>query len=204
MMRAVYLIDDDAALRASLHELLSATSDFAIHHFASADSFLASKDALDPGVLVLDHDMPGAGGIEVLEQIERDPRFAAVVLSERTDIPLVVQAMKAGADDFLVKPCDTLTMADSVKAAADRLSSAWARSARNEAAKTKIESLSPREREVLAGLIAGHANKEIARQLGISPRTVEIYRAKLMEKCEVGSLAEALHIAFIAGALPDA
>jgi two-component system response regulator FixJ len=203
VMRAVYLVDGDAALRASLHGLLSATSDFAIHHFASADSFLAGKDALDPGVLVLDHDVPGANGLDVLERIERDPRFATVLLSYRSDIALVVQAMKAGAHDFLLKPCDSAQMADAVRAAADALAAAWAKAARIESARARIASLSPRERDVLAGLMEGHANKAIARQLGISPRTVEIYRAKLMEKCEVGSLAEALHVAFLAGMVPD-
>lgn len=204
MMHAVYIVDEDASLRVALHGLLSATSNFAIHHFASGDSFLAGKDVLDPGVLLLDQDMPGDRGMHVLEAIGRDPRFAAVLVSWKSDIALAVQAMKSGAYDYLLKPYDNAAMLETVHAAATALRVNWSKSARIDAAKAKIDRLSSREHDVLLGLIDGLSNKRIARQLGISPRTVEIYRAKLMEKCEVASLAEVLHLAFIAGVIATA
>jgi two-component system response regulator FixJ len=199
MIRAIYIVDDDATVRASLHGLLAARPGFAIYSFPSGDRFLAGKEMLGPGTVLLDHNMPGASGMDVLEALDRDPRFATILVTGRGDIALAVRAMKAGALDFLEKPYDPAAMIEMVDAAAARLEAGRAEAAQGDAANARIDGLSPRERDVLAGLIAGQANKLIAHKLGISPRTVEIYRANMMATLGVRSLAEALRVAFAAG-----
>jgi two-component system response regulator FixJ len=202
MRQAVYIVDDDDAVHASFHSLFSVRSKFAIHHFRSGDCFLADKDSLDPGVLLLDQDMPGATGMDVLESIGHDPRFVTILVTGHSDIALAVRAMKAGARDFLQKPYDATTMLETVDGAASQLEARQAEAADIDAARARFNSLSPRERDVIEGLIKGQANKAIARELGISPRTVEIYRCKMMKKLKVKSLAAALRIAFVTGLLP--
>ncbi|GAA0322923.1 response regulator FixJ [Sphingomonas oligophenolica] len=206
MMRNIYLVDDDDAVRASLHSLLSVQSNLAIRSFRSGDAFLDDAGALDPGVLLLDFHMPGSNGIDVLEALGRtDPKkFASVVLTGKGNVGVAVAAMKVGALDFLEKPYEAETLLQVIEAAFSRLAEAGASTAQAEQAMAKVSGLSPRERDVLMGLIEGKANKVIAYELDISPRTVEIYRANLMAKLGVRSLPEALRIAFAAGLIPHA
>ena len=204
MMKCIYLVDDDDAVRASLHSLLSLRSDLAVRSFRSGDLFLAEADSLRPGVLLLDFHMPGSNGIDVLHAIRQDSnRFAAVILTGEGNVGVAVQAMKAGALDFVEKPYEAETLLRIVDAAFSRLAQDSAAAAHADQARTRIEGLSPRERDVLMGLIEGRANKVIAYELDISPRTVEIYRANLMTKLQVRSLPEALRIAFAAGLIPQ-
>ncbi|MEG3085962.1 response regulator transcription factor [Sphingomonas sp. PB4P5] len=206
MSRPIYLVDDDAAVRASLAALLSLQPGFAVRSFGSGDAFLAAAPALDPGVVLLDLHMPGANGIDVLCRIRAvDPgRFAAIIITGDGSITLAVQAMKAGAIDFIEKPYGAALLLTTVDDAFARLLEEDAAAARARAAQDRIAALSPRERDVLAGLIEGRGNKVIAHQLDISPRTVEIYRANLMTRLGVRSLPEALRVAFAAGMIPAA
>lgn len=201
-MRTIYIVDDDDAVRASLHSLLSVRTDLVVRGFRTGDAFLADVKDLELGVLLLDFHMPGASGMDVLDAISDDPRFAAIILTGQGNVTLAVQAMKAGALDFIEKPYDADFLMRIVDAAFSRLEENNEEAARVEAAKAMIEKLSPRETDVLKGLIEGRSNKIIAYELDISPRTVEIYRANLMEKLEVRSLSEALRIAFAAGLFP--
>lgn len=201
MIRNIYLVDDDDAVRASLHSLLSLQSNLVVRSFRSGDKFLEDSEALDPGVLLLDFHMPGLNGIEVLNAVRdgQPGRFASVILTGEGNVGLAVEAMKAGALDFLEKPYDSDTLLRTIDAAFSRLAEDNANAEHVDQARKKIDILSPRERDVLMGLIEGRANKVIAYELDISPRTVEIYRANLMTKLGVRSLSEALRIAFAAG-----
>lgn len=203
MMRHIYLVDDDDAVRASLHSLLSLQSNLVIRSFRSGDGFLGDAPTLDPGVLLLDFHMPGANGLDVLRSLTgSEHKFATVILTGVGNVPLAVQAMKAGAVDFVEKPYEAEMLLETIDVAFSRLERDSAAAQRAESAQRKIAALSPRERDVLMGLIDGRANKVIAFQLAISPRTVEIYRANLMVKLDVRSLSEALRIAFAAGLIP--
>lgn len=202
MTRTIYIVDDDDAVRASLHSLLSVRADLVIRGFRSGDAFMAEAGELDPGVLLLDFHMPGASGMDVLEAIDNVGRFAPIILTGQGNISLAVKAMKAGALDFLEKPYEADQLLQIVDTAFSRLEEDGEIASRQISAEAKIGKLSPRETDVLKGLIEGRSNKVIAYELNISPRTVEIYRANLMEKLEVRSLSEALRIAFAAGLFP--
>jgi two-component system response regulator FixJ len=204
MMKCIYLVDDDDAVRASLHSLLSLRPDLAVRSFRSGDAFLDGAAELDSGVLLLDFHMPGSSGVDVLDAIREGfaGKFAAVILTGEGNVALAVQVMKMGALDFVEKPYEAETLLRIVDVAFSRLAQDSAAAAHAEQARAKIEGLSPRERDVLMGLIEGRANKVIAYELDISPRTVEIYRANLMTKLHVRSLPEALRIAFAAGLIP--
>jgi two-component system response regulator FixJ len=201
MIRNIYLIDDDDAVRASLHGLLSLRSDLVVRNFRSGDQFLDGVAELESGVLLLDYHMPGKNGIEVLQQLGSSlpGRFLTIILTGEGNIDIAVQAMKAGALDFLEKPYKADALMEAIDKAFDRMEHDSAGSAQIETARAKVAVLSPRERDVLTGLIEGRSNKIIAYDLAISPRTVEIYRANLMTKMGVRSLSEALRVAFAAG-----
>jgi two-component system response regulator FixJ len=202
-MRSIYIIDDDEELRISLHRLLSLRSDLLIRSFGSGDAFLSGMDELDPGVLLLDMNMPGSSGLDVLRSIKGNSRYLAIILTGQGNIEVATKAMKAGAFDFLEKPYNYQTLTEVMEGAFEKLEQESAAAARVESAKQRVAQLSARETDVLKGLIEGHANKVIAHDLSISPRTVEIYRANLMAKLKVRSLPEALKIAFAAGLFPD-
>lgn len=202
--RNIFIVDDDHSVRNSLVHLLTLLPNAHVESFASGDLFLAKAANLEPGCLVLDLQMPGASGIAVLDALrDLNGRFKAVVLTGEGDVGLAVQAMKLGAFDFLEKPCSHVRLLDTVELALSQQAEKLASDTRRSTAQGKIDSLSQRERDVLMGLINGHSNKLIAHELGISPRTVEIYRAKLMEKMDVRSLSEVLNIAFAAGLYPE-
>jgi two-component system response regulator FixJ len=146
--------------------------------------------------------MPGASGLDVLHVVGQRANFASVILTGQGNVGLAVQAMKAGALDFIEKPYEADQLMQVIDTAFSRLEQNSEAAARVDTAKSKIAKLSPRECDVLMGLIEGRSNKVIAYELDISPRTVEIYRANLMEKLEVRSLSEALRVAFAAGLIP--
>jgi two-component system, LuxR family, response regulator FixJ len=202
--RHLYIVDDDKSVRASLRSLMETQAGLHVQEFASGDDFLAAAADLAPGCVLLDLNMPGTDGIATLEALARYPaRYVAIILTGQGEIADAVQAMKAGAADFLEKPCDHRALIKAVNAAFIRLTQEGRDNARRDAARSKLDLLSARELEVLQGLIEGLSNKLIAHQLQISPRTVEIYRSKLMEKLEVRSVSEALRIGFAAGIIPE-
>ncbi|WP_294258307.1 response regulator [uncultured Sphingomonas sp.] len=202
MTRTIYIVDDDDAVRASLHSLLSVRPDLIVRGYRSGDAFLEQEAELDPGVVLLDFHMPGSSGLDVLLKLDRSPKFVPIVLTGQGNVGLAVQAMKAGALDFIEKPYEAEFLLKVIDQAFSKLEEDGEAAARTATAEAKIAKLSPRETDVLKGLIEGRSNKIIAYELDISPRTVEIYRANLMEKLEVRSLSEALRIAFAAGLFP--
>ena len=203
-VRNIFVVDDDDSVRTSLMHLLRLRPDHHPHEFPSGDAFLAEAPNLPSGCLLLDLHMPGTSGIGVLEALAPHAgRFGTVVLTGEGDIGLTVRAMKLGAQDFLEKPCNHVRLFEAIDMAFAQQAHSQRAITRRSQAIAKINSLSQRERDVLTGLMDGRANKVIAHDLGISPRTIEIYRAKLMEKFDVRTLSEALGIAFAAGLYPD-
>lgn len=203
MMKSIYLVDDDDAVRESLYELLLVYENTIIRGFRSGDEFLSELEDLDPGVVLLDLHMPGSSGMEVLNEACGRAEFSFVILTGQGDIQLAVRAMKKGASDFLEKPYEAEALLETVERSFSSLERDRRALVRTDAAKKKLDRLSRRERNVLEGLIAGKPNKVIAQDLEISPRTVEIYRANMMEKLDVNSLSEALRISFRAGIFGD-
>ncbi len=204
MTRQVFIVDDDDPVRASLQSLLALQPNLLVRGFRSGDAFLSALPELDPGVILLDVHMPGASGLDVLRVLHAQaPRFVPIIVTGQGNIAMAVEAMKAGALDFIEKPYDHVSLLDVVGNAFAKLEETGANAVRADQARAKLAALSARETDVLMGLIAGRAKKVIAYELDISPRTVEIYRANLMTKLGVRSLSEALRIAFSAGVVPD-
>ncbi|MCW5717626.1 MAG: response regulator [Chitinophagaceae bacterium] len=195
----VHIVDDDEPTRDSLQFLLAA-SGFAARAHASATDFLRGVPHRDAGCLVTDVRMPDMSGIELLTAVRaRQPDLPVVVVTGHGDISLAVEAMKLGAVDFLEKPYSDEAMIAAVEAAIARRSDDARTSAEASETDARIASLSPRERQVLEGVVAGKANKVIAYDLDISPRTVEVYRANLMTKMQATSLSHLVRLALMAG-----
>ena len=199
----VYVIDDDEAMRDSLDFLLAA-ADFQVSLFETALDFLEALPTLDFGCVVSDVRMPDIDGIELLKRLKAGGSlFPVVIMTGHGDVPLAVEAMKLGAMDFLEKPFEDDRLIGMIEAALRRAEP----SVKNEAAtieiQSRIASLSPRERQVMDGLIAGLSNKLIAREYDISPRTIEVYRANVMTKMQAASLSELVQLAMRGGALKD-
>jgi len=193
----VYIVDDDEAVRDSLSFLLESKG-YVIKSFSSALDFLAAAPALPIGCLIVDIRMPEIDGLELQERLKAGGLdFPMIVITGHADVPLAVRAMKAGAIDFIQKPFTSETILDGLAEALSR--SPNERDPAAAAAAEKLARLSRREREVLAGLLGGLPNKSIAYDLEISPRTVEIYRARVMSKMEARSLSELIRIALAAG-----
>ena len=200
----VHVIDDDEAVRDSLAFLLRA-NEIEVQTYESGTVFLAGAAELKAGCVVTDVRMPEISGIELLRRLKELKLFLPViVITGHGDVPLAVEAMKFGAADFLEKPFDDDILLAAVRAALNRQDSEGKRQAERAAIDDRLAALSNREREVLEGLVAGRANKQIAFDLGISPRTVEIYRANLMTKMQAASLSELVRMALTAGILNSA
>ena len=196
--RIVHIVDDDEAVRQSLAFLLSSTG-LAVRVYDSATSFLAGLASVKGGCLITDMRMPDMTGLELLQQLRAMAcGLPAIVITGHGDVALAVEAMKAGAVDFIEKPFDQEAILTAVKAALER----GGEGGDTAAIAARLASLSERERQVLEGLIAGHPNKTIAYDLGISPRTVEVYRANLMTKMEARSLSELIRMAILAKVAP--
>jgi two-component system, LuxR family, response regulator FixJ len=196
--RSIYIVDDDFAVREATRILLEAAG-YAPKPFASGNEFLAAADIQDGGCALLDLCMPGKSGLEVQKALaERGSNLSVIVLTGHGDVATAVQAMKAGATDFLEKPYQPDALLDAVKRGL-RLSAEINSGVRSHDAKDRIARLTPRECEVLRALMAGGTNKSIARVMKVSPRTVEMHRAHMMERLNARSLSEALRIAYEAG-----
>jgi len=200
--RVVHVVDDDEAVRRSLSMLLASTG-LTTKAYGSAEAVLVAArelDGLAMGCVVVDVRMPGMDGISLMEALRREGvTLPVVVVTGHGDIPLAVRAMRAGALDFIEKPYSEDRILDAVETALEAVRVVDQRRVLLAQAQARVAGLSPREREVLAALVAGKANKVIGFELGISPRTVEVHRAKLMEKLRVRSLPEAVRIALAAG-----
>lgn len=194
----VHVIDDDEAMRDSLSFLLE-TAEYKSRTYDSAAAFLAVLPTLAPGCIVTDIRMPEMSGMELVRCLrEQGVAHPVIVITGHADVPLAVEAMKAGVVDFIEKPFDDEVFLLAVRQAMARGTDQQAeREARTEVL-ARIESLSGRERDVLDGLVAGRGNKVIAFDLGISPRTVEIYRANLMTKMGASGLSDLVRMTLLA------
>ena len=199
----VYVVDDDEAVRDSISALLEARG-YTVRGFASAQEFLAAAPTLRTGCLITDIRMPEMDGLELQEiLVERALPFPLIVITGHGEVPLAVRAMKGGAVDFIEKPFAAEALLQSVAAALARAAATTGdRDDLAEIASARLARLTPREREVLEGLLAGLPNKSIAYDLAISPRTVEIHRARVMEKMEAHSLSELVRLGLAAGLQP--
>ena len=197
MEQTIFIVDDDAAIRDSLRMMLEVAG-YTVRDFASAQSFLSDAD-LQGGCLIVDIRMPGMGGLELQEElVRRKANVPVIVITGHGDVPLAVRAMRAGAMDFVEKPFDSERMLQSVADALEAGQRAQSRAAEAKAARDLLDLLTPREREILDQLVKGHANKVVAHQLGISPRTVEIHRASIMEKLHARNLSHVVRTALAA------
>lgn len=184
----VHVVDDDESARESLAFLLE-SADFEVVTYASAPAFLDALPQAKPGVIITDVRMPEMSGQDLVARLSAlKIKMPIVMITGHGDIPMAVEAMRSGVVDFLEKPFSESRMLDALKRAFATVETAPVSDDQQVILK-RIESLSERERQVLDGVVAGHANKVIARDLGISPRTVEIYRAKLMTKMQADNLA---------------
>jgi FixJ family two-component response regulator len=185
----VYVVDDDEAVRRFLSELLSSV-DLNVAAYASAQEFLDDSDPTGPGCLVLDLRMPGMSGLELQRKLaERRIALPIIFLTGHGDVEVAVHAMKGGAVDFIEKPFNNELLLDRIQAAITRSAGVDDNRADKIEIEKRMESLTPRERQVLKLVADGHTNKGVARELDISERTVEIHRAHLMEKMQARSLA---------------
>jgi two-component system response regulator FixJ len=196
----VHVIDDDEAMRASLAFLLEA-SGLTARTYDSALRFLEQLDAGPTGVIVTDVRMPEMTGLELVRRLKaRDVALPIIMITGHGDVPLAVEAMKSGAVDFLEKPFDEESLLAAIRSALTDRSKAEASQAERARIRTVLEALTPREHEVLDGVIEGKLNKVIAHELSISPRTVEVYRANVMSKTGARGLSELVRMVLLARA----
>jgi FixJ family two-component response regulator len=194
-MATVFLVDDDPGVRRSLSRVLHEAG-FDVQAYESAEAFLARAGTVSRGCLVLDVSMPGLNGLDLQRQLsEAGQAMSIVFLTGRGDIPMSVRAIKAGAVDFLTKPVASETLLAAVRSALDQ--DAVAMQEDEEAAELarRLAMLTAREREVLAALVAGKLNKQIAVDLGIVEQTVKFHRARIMERMGARTVAELMHMA---------
>lgn len=196
----IHIIDDDEAVRDSLQWVFE-TAEMAVRTHDSATAFLGALESEAAGCIVTDVRMPEMSGLDLLCELQqRGIRAPVIVITGHGDVPLAVEAMKAGAQDFLEKPFEEARLLAAVGRALER--GADPPLSKDQAdARARVARLSPRERQVLKGLVVGQPNKTIAWELGISARTVEVYRAKLMEKMQADAFADLVRLAVLAGDL---
>lgn len=197
--RLIHLVDDDEAIRHSASFMLRHAG-FRVKTYVDGVAFLEQVDDAEKGCILLDVQMPKMDGLQVQEALnERGVAMPVIVLTGHGDVAVAVRAMKAGAVDFVEKPYAKQTLVDALTRAFERLEARRKEEVLTDEARGLIENLTGREKEVLHGLVDGQTNKEIAISLDISPRTVEIHRANVMEKMGASNLSTVLRIAFAAG-----
>jgi two-component system response regulator FixJ len=198
-LRLIHLVDDDDAIRHSASFMLR-NAGFRVKTYSDGVTFLAHVADAEPGCILLDVQMPQMDGLEVQDTLNaRGVAMPVIVLTGHGDVAVAVRAMKAGAIDFVEKPYAKETLVGALTRAFERLEARRREDVLSDEARGLIERLTPREKEVLVGLVDGKTNKVIAETLEISPRTVEIHRANVMEKMGAASLSTVLRIAFAAG-----
>lgn len=197
--KIIHLVDDEEAIRKSAGFMLR-TSGFTVHSYSSGTEFLKAAPNASTGCVLLDVRMPDLDGLEVQAAMKvKGLAMPVVILTGHGDVSVAVQAMKAGAVDFIEKPFEKATLLAAIARAFARIEDADSRALEQSEAQVRLALLTPREHEVLAGLVRGHPNKTIAYDLGISSRTVEVHRASLMGKLSAHNLSDVLRIAFAAG-----
>lgn len=193
--RTVHVVDDDAAVRDSLSFLLG-SADIGVRTYASALEFLDQADAAASGCILTDIRMPGMSGLDLVQELKkRGLMRPVIVLTGHADVALAVEAMKAGVMDFIEKPFDDEALLSAVRTALARDEDGAEREARRAQIQERFTQLSPRERDVFDAIVAGESNKSAGLKLGISPRTVEIYRANVMEKMGARTLSDLVRMA---------
>jgi len=199
----IFIIDDDEAIRDSLDALLSVEG-YQTKSFASGEAFLAACTPGCRGCALLDVRLPGIDGLSLQQKlVDTGIHLPVIIMTGYGDVPMAVQAMKAGAVDFIEKPFDDVFLMASVHRALELATQDASSLGIDSKAQQRLAKLTPRERDVLGGMVKGQPNKIIAYKLDISPRTVEIHRARVMEKLAVKSLSEVVRIALAAGLNPD-
>ena len=197
----VFVVDDDESVRGSLRFLLRSTG-LESHAFASSLEFLAAYDPAQPGCLLLDVRMPGMSGLELQQELNlRGAVIPVIFITGHGDIPMAVEAMRHGAHDFLQKPFRDQDLIERVQRAIAKDTKARAALEEHKAIRARLDALTPRERQVLVLMVRGEPNKIMAHELGVSQRTVEIHRARVMEKSGASSLAELVRM--VMGAEPE-
>lgn len=195
----VYLVDDDRGIRDSLRWLAESVG-LKLVAFASAQEFLDAYPVDSPGCLLLDVRMPGMSGLELQEKLKSDGlEIPVIILTGHADVPMAVRAMKSGAIDFIEKPFSDQLLLDQINLALEKDAKRRAKKTEHAELIKRVESLSPRERTVMLGVVAGKSNKAIASELGLSQKTVEVHRANVMAKVRASSVAELVQIAVRAG-----
>jgi len=198
-MPVVHIVDNDVVVARATTRLL-ASEGFATRACTNGLDFLAQLDADVPGCVVLDLSMPGCDGLELQRRLlDRGVTLPVVFVTGHGDVPSSVRAMRDGALDFLLKPVDADALIDAVRRGIERDRDNRARRSERNAIDARLARLTPREREVLPHLLTGRLNKQIASDLGIVEKTVKVHRARILHKCGVGSLAELVRIAALAG-----
>jgi RNA polymerase sigma factor (sigma-70 family) len=196
----VFLVDDDDAVRDSV-SLLMRSAGLRTREFASAAEFLDQYGQEQLGCLLLDVRMPGMSGLDLQEELnKRNHTLPIVFISAHGDIPMAVEAIRRGAIDFIQKPFDDQELLDKVKQALDSSERRYEEESERLDIRQRVESLTAREREVMSQVVQGKANKVIASDLGVSQRTVEIHRARVMEKMQAASLAQLVRMVLVAEA----
>jgi FixJ family two-component response regulator len=199
----VVIIDDDEALRDSLRWLLESVH-LRAEFFANPQDFLRTFDPNRPGCLVLDVRMPGMSGLELLDRLSAAKvQVPVIMLTAHADVPMAVRAMKSGAIDFLTKPYSGQELLDRIHHALAIDQRRREELAHQKVLAARFQSLTPREHSVMELVVLGHSNKEIATQLGVSIKTVEAHRNKVMEKTQADSLADLVRLAMACGAVAN-
>jgi FixJ family two-component response regulator len=202
-METIFLVDDDAAVRNSLERILREEG-WNVASFESAEAFLARPDRAALGCIVLDVTMPGLDGLALQRKLAAEGAALPIVfLTGQGDIPMSVRAIKAGATDFLTKPVASADLIAAVTTAIEQDGAARAARAGIDALKHRYATLTEREREVLAALVKGRLNKQIAGDLGVVEQTVKFHRARIMERMQAHTVAELMHMAARLGIAPD-
>lgn len=195
----VFVVDDDADVRGSLRFLFDSAG-HRVEVFASANEFLAAFDPSRPGCLVADVRMPGMSGVDLqTELIARGCTIPIIFISGHADVPIAVRAMKAGASDFIEKPYSDQLLLDRVQRAIEDDAERRREAARRAEARALYETLSPREREVMALVVRGKANKQIAAKLDLSQKTIEVHRSAVMRKLRVQNVPDLVRVATLVG-----
>jgi FixJ family two-component response regulator len=199
----VYVIDDDLSMRKAIGRLLE-SEDYSVEMFTGAREFLARVPHTGPSCAILDLNMPGLNGLELQEALAGRGRAEQVIfITGGASVPTCVQAMKAGAVDYLSKPFDDENLLSAVKRALERSSEQWLQRLQRKEMRDRLATLTPREFDVLKGVIAGMLNKQIASQLGTTEGTIKVHRGRVMEKMGATSVAELVILAQKAGIAPS-